>query len=265
MKNIIVTGCSYSQKSGVTHPYPLLLKNYFKGNVTNLAWPGQSNDTIIRNVKEQIREGVSDTLFICQLTHLHRISHYCTLNKKWLDFQPAIVNAESTIKDDKILFEVKIYNGEEKRPPMGRGNTGGVSVYGATELKNVNLSESRVEELLDWYQTYLTHLYDEENTFYELHHKIDELTKQVNDSGNTIIYLYWPDINYDSSLFEKNNFLSIDGEYSMLKWSLQKGLTQQKQDTHLSKIGHVELLNELSRYITLDNFDKQKVRTSTIF
>ena len=265
MKNIIVTGCSYSQKSGVTHPYPLLLKNYFKGNVTNLAWPGQSNDTIIRNVKEQIREGVSNTLFICQLTHLHRISHYCTLNKKWLDFQPAIVNSEPSIKDDKIFFEAKVYNAEEKRPSLGWGNTGGVSVYGAKKWKDVKLSEDIVNELMNWYDLYLTHLYDEENTFYELHHKIDELTEQVKHSGNDILYLYWPDIHYDYSLFSNNNFLSIDGEYSMLKWSFKKGLTQQKQDTHLSKIGHVELLNELSRYITLDNFDKKKLIGSNIF
>jgi len=53
MDNIIITGCSYSAKSGVDEPYSYFLKKYFNVNVLNIAWPGQSNDTIIRNVKEE--------------------------------------------------------------------------------------------------------------------------------------------------------------------------------------------------------------------
>lgn len=250
MNNVIVTGCSYSQLSGVDIAYPGIIHKTTNLNVSNLAWPGQSNDTIIRNVKEQIREGVSDTLFICQLTHLHRVSHYCTLNKKWLDFQPAFVNTQPTIKDDKVIFEVKLYNDKEKRPSLGRGNTGSVGVYGAAKWRDSELPENILGDLLDWYETYLTHLYDEENTFYQLHHMVDELTKQVKDSGNDIIYLYWPDVNYDSSLFEKNNFLSIGGEYSMLKWSLQKELTL-KEDSHLSIDGQIEISKEICNYINI--------------
>jgi hypothetical protein len=238
MTNIIVTGCSYSQISGVKKAYPNMLDSSLNLKVSNLAWPGQSNDTIIRNVKEQIRGGISDTLFICQLTHLHRVSHYCTLNKKWLDFQPAIVNIEPTIKDDKVSFEIETHT---LVPP---------SVYGAQRWSDSGLDKEEMYELFKWYEFYLTHLYDEENTFHELTHKINELTKQVKDSGNDILYLYWPDISYDDSLFLNNNFLSIDGEYSMLKWSIKNKLTQ-PQDTHLTVDGHIAIMNEICKHLNI--------------
>jgi hypothetical protein len=238
MTNIIVTGCSYSQISGVKKAYPNMLDSSLNLKVSNLAWPGQSNDTIIRNVKEQIRGGISDTLCICQLTHLHRVSHYCTLNKKWLDFQPAIVNIEPTIKDDKVSFEIETHT---LVPP---------SVYGAQRWSDSGLDKEEMYELFKWYEFYLTHLYDEENTFHELTHKINELTKQVKDSGNDILYLYWPDISYDDSLFLNNNFLSIDGEYSMLKWSIKNKLTQ-PQDTHLTVDGHIAIMNEICKHLNI--------------
>ena len=240
MTNIIVTGCSYSQISGVKEAYPNMLNTSPNLKVSNLAWPGQSNDTIIRNVKEQIREGVSDTLFICQLTHLHRISHYCTLNKKWLDFQPSIVNVQPSIKDDKVSFEIET---------MKDGNPS-IGIYGAQVLSDNGLTNDELNQLFNWYEFYLTHLYDEENTFHELTHKINELTKQVKDSGNDILYLYWPDINYDDSLFLNNNFLSIDGEYSMLKWSVKQKLTQPK-DTHLTVDGHISIMREICKHLNI--------------
>jgi len=238
MTNIIVTGCSYSQISGVKEAYPNMLGSSPNLKVSNLAWPGQSNDTIIRNVKEQIRGGITDTLFICQLTHLHRVSHYCTLNKKWLDFQPSIVNIEPNIKDDKVSFEIETH---------GKAL---VSVYGAQQWKDTGLDKEEMIKLFKWYEFYLTHLYDEENTFHELTHKINELTKQIKDSGNDILYLYWPDISYDDSLFLNNNFLSIDGEYSMLKWSIKNKLTQQK-DTHLTVDGHIAIMKEICKHLNI--------------
>lgn len=250
MKNIIVSGCSYSQKSGVKYSYADIIQETTNHNVSNLAWPGQSNDTIIRNIKKKIREGVSDTMFICQLTHLHRVSHYCTLNKKWLDFQPAIVNVEPIIKDTKIEFKVKTYSDNDKRPPIGSRNVTTLGVYGAENWKDNKLSKNVMENLLDWYETYLTHLYDEENAFHELSYMISELTKQVKDSGNDIMYLYWPDVNYDSSLFEKNNFISIDGEYSMLRWSFKKKIAKE-DDSHLTQNGMIELSKEICNYINI--------------
>lgn len=253
--NIIVTGCSYSTKAGVHSSYVDLLKLHLKNtNVTNLAWPGQSNDTIIRNVKEQIRYGVTDTLFICQLTHLHRVSHFCHINQKWLDFQPAYVNTQPLLKDDKLQFEVKFWYKEKNRPPLGKGNHGAVGIYGATKHADLDLSDDITNELLDWYEKYLFYLYDDSNTFVQLSYKLDELSKQVLDSGNEILYLYWPEVLYDSTLFDDNNFLSIDGEYSMLKWSTKNKLTQ-KKDSHLSLTGHYKLLNNILRYITNTDVD----------
>lgn len=241
--NIIVTGCSYSQKSGVRMPYPNLLNELPNYSVTNLAWPGQSNDTIIRNVKEEIRKGVTNTLFICQLTHLHRISKFCNVNKKWLDFQPAIVNPQPIIKDDKVEFEIKFFTDEEKRPPYG-ANGGTVSIYGASSQSDLKFTNELYLKLLEWYETYLVYLYDEEHEFYELHHKIDELTSQIKNSGNEILYLYWPDTIYNTDIFKKNNFLSIDGDYSMMKWSVKNNLTQ-KNDSHLTIDGHHKLLKHI--------------------
>jgi hypothetical protein len=250
MNNVIVTGCSYSTQAGIPISYPIVIKGTTDLNVSNLAWPGQSNDTIIRNVKEKIREGVSDTLFICQLTHLHRVSHYCTINKKWLDFQPAIVNVNPTIKDDKVQFEVKSYKEGETKPNNHIDFHGAIGIYGARKWEDVNLASKERLDLLEWYEFYLTHIYDEENTFYELHHKINELTKQVKDSGNDILYIYWPDVQYDYSFFTKNNFLSINGEYSMLKWSIQKRLTQQN-DTHLTREGVLEMSKEICKHLNV--------------
>src|SRR6056300_858929 len=66
INNIIITGCSYSQASGVPQKYiysSLLKQHRDIKNVKNLSWPGQSNDTIIRDIKNEINKGVSDSLF----------------------------------------------------------------------------------------------------------------------------------------------------------------------------------------------------------
>jgi len=260
MNKIVVTGCSYSTKAGVTHPYPLLMEEYFDGEVINLAWPGQSNDTIIRNVKQEIRKGTTNTFFICQLTHLHRISKFCTLNQKWIDFQPAIVNPTPDFKDSEMKFDIHVLDIESKsrtKSPYESGNHG-VSVYGAIQPQDVELEKFEYWKLINWYQDYLMYIYDEENEFKELHYKLSELTKLVEDSGNKILYLYWPDMIKNKSVFKNNNFLSIDGEYSLMRWSIKNKLTQ-RNDTHLTAIGHVELLSELSRYIKLNNFDKNNL------
>ena len=258
MDNIIITGCSYSQSSGVPRKYiysSLLKQHRDIKNVKNLSWPGQSNDTIIRDIKNEINKGVSDSLFICQLTHLHRVSHFCTINKKWLDFQPAIINPYPEIKNDKVEFEIEFYN-EKKRPQLGKGNMGSIGIYGAQKWNDLKLNEDTVIKLLDWYETYLMYLYDEEHEFFELHKKINELTKQIKDSNNEILYLYWPDVIYDKSLFNKNNFLSIEGEYSMLKWSVKNKLTQE-EDTHLSLEGHSHLGNSILSYLNMKPQQRQ--------
>lgn len=257
MYNVIVTGCSYSIKAGVDVCYPDILNTSDNYNVTNLAWPGQSNDTIIRNIKEEIRKGTTNTLFICQLTHLHRISHFCHMNKKWLDFQPAYINTQPLIKDDKVQFDIEYYYTVEdkSRPPMGWGNIGAVGIYGATHWTDLNLDEEIMIKLLKWYEDYLVYIYDETQTFIELHHKVDELTNQVKNSGNDILYLYWPEDSIDISLFKKNNFLSIDNQYSLLKWSVKNKLTQ-PEDSHLTIAGHYKLANEICKHLGTDDYFK---------
>ena len=57
---------------------------------------GQGNDTIVRTIKEQLRSGVTNTIFICQLSYLHRKSFFCNE-----------LNWEKSLSNN-ILLELKI-------------------------------------------------------------------------------------------------------------------------------------------------------------
>lgn len=244
--NIIVSGCSYSQNCGDI-PYTNLLSKMSNSNSTQLAWPGQGNDTIIRTIKEQIKKGITDTTFICQLTHLHRFSIFCTSNQKWIEFQPNFINTAPIIKDGNIVHEIST---------DVRNSYGGIGTYGAQKKEDTNLSPYEQSELKIWYETYLKLIYDETHVFYELMNKVDELTKLVEDTNNKILYLFWPHTIVDKSCLEDRNFFNIDGEYSILKWSVENNLINPK-DSHLNKKGHEKLtellINKLK--LTKSNLD----------
>lgn len=233
MNSIIISGCSYSTNSDAV-PYPIHLKNITNLNVTNMAWPGQGNGTILRTIKEQLRSGITNTIFICQLSYLHRKSFYSNELKKWVDFQPSIINSNPKIKDGNIKFDFDLSNVSDSS----------IGIYGAQRRSNVKLSEETYKKLLQWYHDYLFYFYDDEVEYTQLMYEIDELTNQIKNSGNEILYLYWPDVFFDLEIIEKNNFLKIDNEYSMLRWSKLHNLTN-TYDTHLSTKGHIKLTEHI--------------------
>lgn len=237
--NIIISGCSYSTNSDAV-PYPIHLKNTTNLNVTNLAWPGQGNDTIVRTIKEQLRSGVTNTIFICQLSYLHRKSFFCNELNQWIDFQPSIINSNPDIKDGNIKFDFDLSN----------ISNSAIGVYGARRRSNVNLSEQTYKKLIQWYHDYLFYLYNEETEFIQLMYTIDELSTQIKNSNNKILYLYWPDVFFNLDIIKKNNFLQIENEYSMLKWSKVNNLTN-TYDTHLSTEGHLELTKHIINNLNL--------------
>lgn len=229
MKNIIVSGCSYSQNCGHI-PYPELIKKRTTSSVTNLAWPGQGNDSIIRIIKEQIEQGAKDTLFICQLSYLHRISLFCNANQKWTDFQPNFINEKPQVKDGNIIYE---FNTDIKH------NKGGIGTFKAAKEIETGFTEEEYRELMKWYETYLKIIYDENHRFESLIKDIDSLNYSVENSGNKIIYLYWSHEIVDIDELKKRNFFNIDGEYSMLKWSIDNEMIS--DDSHLNDKGHTTL------------------------
>ena len=233
MKNIIVSGCSYSQNCGHI-PYPELLKKRTTSSVTNLAWPGQGNDSIIRIINEQIEQGAKDTLFICQLSYLHRISFFCNANQQWTDFQPNFINQKPQVKDGNVVFD---FNKDIKH------NKGGIGTFKSTREQQVGFTEEEYRELMIWYETYLKIIYDENHRFESLMKDIDSLNYSVGKSGNKIIYLYWPHEILDIDELKKRNFFNIDGEYSMLKWSVDNEMIS--GDSHLNDKGHATLTDLL--------------------
>tara|TARA_R110002074_G_scaffold388543_1_gene571287 strand:+ start:655 stop:1401 length:747 start_codon:yes stop_codon:yes gene_type:complete len=229
MKNIIVSGCSYSQNCGDI-PYPHLIDKKTTSSVTNLAWPGQGNDSIIRIINEQIQNGVTDTLFICQLSYLHRLSMFCNANQKWIDFQPSFINQKPEMVDGKVEFSFDIDI---------KHNIGGMVVYKETETTAVGLPNEEYKNLMNWYETYMTLIYDEEHRFNSLMESIDTLNYKVDKSGNKILYIYWPHEIVNINELKNRNFFNIDGEYSMLKWSTENEMIN--TESHLSDKGHVKL------------------------
>ena len=79
---------------------------------------------------------------------------------------------------------------------------------------------------------------------------VDDLTKLVEDTNNKILYLFWPHTIVDKSCLEDRNFFNINGEYSILKWSVENNLINPK-DSHLNKKGHQKLTELLINKLKL--------------
>ena len=246
MKEIIVSGCSYSTNTGVT-PYGSILENLSSVKVSNTAWPGQSNKSIIRQFRDEIKKGITDTIFICQLTHLHRLNLYCTLNNKYIDFQPNFIKIIPELKDGNVVFDV------DTESPH-KGTFRGISAYGVQKETDFELDESIYKEFFSFYRQYLKYFYDDVESFYNLMDDIDDLNGLVKSSGNKILFLYWPHITPDIGELKKRNILNIDGEYSLLNWSTKNNLLDGRT-SHLSQEGHRKLSKKI---ITELNLGKNK-------
>jgi hypothetical protein len=237
MKDILFSGCSYSSHTGNT-PFPEILNRLDGINIIQTSWPGQSNDSIIRNIKNSIKiDKRTDTTFVCQLTHLHRLSMFCTLNQKWVDFQPEFINVMPEVKDNTIIFDVDFEN---------------------VGVNSHSLLDYVTTDLIKFYKTYLKYLYDETHSFYKLMNDIDDLTDLVNSTNNKIVYMFWPHTIPDVSELENRNFLNIDGEYSLLTWSTKNNLLDGR-NSHLGVDGHIELSNILKNYLNLNSLSKKLI------
>ena len=236
MNNIIVSGCSYSSNTGVT-PYSELLNDCIDLNVINKAWPGQSNKSIIREIRNHINDGISDTIFICQLTHLHRLNLYCTLNNRYIDFQPMFINSTPLIKNDKIVFDVDYEN-------IHSGKLKGIVSNGVSNIDEFNINNEYYDELHTFYKQYLKFFYDDTESFYELVNQIDDLNRLVNTTSNKIIFLYWSHVIGDTIELKNRNFLNFDNEYSLLNWSTRNDMLDGRT-SHLSEKGHYTLCEKL--------------------
>lgn len=232
---IIVSGCSYSHTSKT--PYPFFLNRKEGYDVENIAYSGQSNDSILKKIYDYIiNHNISESLFICQLTYLHRIGWYHSVNSMWMDYQPEFINKIPTFINNELNFEYH--------------NTKTII---SSNTQQIELNTNDYDTLKKMYQTWLSRVYDDSETFKYLLYKIDTLESFIKNTNNKVIFLYWPDIQNEYQLEElqKRNFFNIDGEYSMLNWSLKNNMIG--NDSHLSEYGNETFANIIS--VKLKEFD----------
>lgn len=236
MKNIIVSGCSYS------NGYPYFLKESYNLNVKSLSFSGQSNDSIIRKIYDYITtEKVTDSLFICQFTWTHRIGGYHNSVDAWLDYQPNFINLIPKYNELSDKFEMN-YKSDN------------VKAFSESINEKILTNSDEYLELQNMYGSYLKLVYNEEAAFLDLLYNTDLIESFIQKTNNQILFIYWPLIQNDNQCKElKNrNFFNINGEYSMLNWSTKtKKLTG--QDSHLSYYGSMQFAEILYNHITNDN------------
>ena len=235
-KKILVSGCSYSIDGNNTE-YGSILKNNYNMNVEVVAVAGQSNASITKKIYDDINiHKRKDTLFICQLTHTHRWGTYHSFYNCWLDYQPNIINHISHYIETEGRGDVK-YDKNEIIINSGYD----------IPIRKIDAGDKEYKDLKRMYDTYLMYVYDEKEHFKHLLFSVDTLRSYVESTGNKIVFIYWPDIK-DSKELSKRNFFNIDGEYSMLKWSVKNKYII--PDTHLNDEGHIVLGGVLYDYIT---------------
>jgi len=245
MKNkVIISGCSYSAYAGFATSYSDNLKRYGY-SVYNMSWCGSSNESIINRIYECIKKNnVTDSLILCQLTYIHRIGWYHNFAKRWIDYQPKYIQTipKYDVENDSVKFEISMDE---------------TFMEGGDNPIPKDITNDEYKILTKMYKTWLEYVYDEDEMFNYLLYKIDTLKAYVDSTGNKIEFIYWPDIQNKQQLkeIEQRNFLNIDGEYSMLKWSTKNNLVD--TTSHLHREGHITFSNILDNTIK-NKFDNLK-------
>ena len=245
MKNkIIVSGCSYSTNTGCI-PYPIVLKKYGY-NIYNMAWSGASNESIIKKIYDCIdKNNVINSLILCQLTYTHRIGWYHSFVNRWIDYQPKYIQTipEYDVENDSVKFKISM---------------DATFMEGGDNLIPKDVTNNEYKILTKMYKTWLEYVYDEDEMFNYLLYKIDTLKAYVESTGNKIEFIYWPNIENKKQLEEikKRNFLNINDEYSMLKWSVKNQLVG--LDSHLNLKGH-HMLADLLDIKVINKFKFKKI------
>jgi hypothetical protein len=244
-KKIILAGCSYtintwSDGEPLSPPYTFggFLQHKYNLNVDHIAVSGNSNEASIKQIYNYIKDNdVKDSTIIFQVTHLHRIGGEFNFLNKWINLQPQILDDETFTLDDINTHEIKD------------------SEIVATDYMNLpdvdewpELDSYTRNKIIEYYKLWLQLRYDDFHQFKDLLFKIDLLKAYLSQFNNKLLLIYWPDVNstYKDSLKEYN-FLKIDGEYSMLRWSKKNNVIG--KDTHLIKVGHELLSDDLYKHI----------------
>ena len=241
---IIVSGCSYSSNTGCI-PYPIVLKKYGY-DVYNMAWPGASNESIIKKIYDCIeKNNVTNSLILCQLTYTHRIGWYHSFVNRWIDYQPKFIQIipEYNTENNNVKFEISMDE---------------TFMEGGDNPIPKDITNDEYKILTKMYKTWLEYVYDEDEMFNYLLYKIDTLKAYVDSTDNKIELIYWPNIQNEKQLEEikKREFFNIESEYSMLKWSTKNKLVE--FDSHLNLKGH-HILADLLDMKVINKFNFKKI------
>lgn len=243
MKNIIISGCSYSHGN---NSYGKYLNQKYGYDVTFLTSPGQSNTTTIYKLYNHIySNNIRNSFIICQLTWLHRFGVYSNILKNWVDYQPNAIN-KIPLYDTKKDFIDFSFDLEKTKLNFDDFQIKTKTFFG---------DNNDMYEMQKMYKLYLKYHYDESETFNYLLYQIDTLESFVNNRGNQIFFLYWPILeNTQITELNKRNFLKIENEYSLLRWSTKTNLLNGKS-SHLSNNGH-EILGEIIYKYIKQNYNE---------
>jgi hypothetical protein len=251
MKNIVISGCSYScVHTDKTAPlgywpakhrsenisYPNFLRDILNYKLVDVSQSGQSNPKILKDIYENISDEPS--LYIVQLTHLHRTGYFCDSLNSWVDLQPYSATMQPTIINELVSWSFNLDSASIEI----RNNNG----------TNLTSSEyhSIIKNLRTSYETNLMLSFNELEEFKYLLFQCDILKSHIKsiNSNNKVLFLYWPILSNEMiAEFDLSNFLNIDGLYSIQEWSVKNDLLG--MDAHLNPTGHRLLSNYIYDFI----------------
>ena len=241
---ILFTGCSYScGDPSFPHEFSLLVYDKTLGDyskVKSYAYPGQSNNLILKKIYDAInQEDYNNSLFICQLTFLHRTGGYHDIINYWVDYQPEFINSIPMINESS----------DELKFPFHIDFTKNVIQSSYGKIDN-NIPDDILNELKVSYETYLKYVFNEHESFMYLMYQIDVLNAYAEKFNSKIVFIYWPEINKNKELSElkKRGFFNINGDYSMLKHTIKNNYCL-PTDSHLSVSGMKYIAKELHNFI----------------
>jgi len=249
MIKIITSGCSYSEiatnsnNNEVTahDTYPMLLGNKANIESENMGLCGQSNYSIIKRIYDRInKKNTDNSLFICQLTFLHRKGNYVDVANHWVDFQPTWASQQPKLDKNKQLL---------KWEPIKNEVFHGINLNDGDTHTFDDIDSDIRSKILNSYENYLKYEFNEDAEFKYLMYQIDMLQSYVEKNNSKVLFIYWPMVNNQFQLSElkSRNFFNLDGEYSILTWSTKNNLLG--FDSHLNPHGHDILSNKILEFI----------------
>lgn len=248
IKNIIVSGCSYScVHTDKTAPlgfwpvnerskniaYPNFLRDSLSLNLLDLSMCGYSNTKILKNIYDNKLK--DDSLYIIQLTHIHRMGHYSDSISSWIDFQPNSSTIQPKLNNNLVNWDFNLSSSKIE-----------------IENKELNVHDFRfqIKKLQSIYEDYLSISYNEERELDFLLYQCDLMKAYLEGIGNNkVIFLLWPLVkNINEEVLKNLNFLKIKNQYSIQEWSVRNDFIG--TDAHLSPKGHEELSKEIVKFVT---------------